>query len=76
MKFQFQKQLEVLEKQKKAYQDKIELARMELGVLKEALAAQGVTFASDGYISNYYSALQAKLNHTNEVIARYNNMIY
>lgn len=68
------KQLEVLEKQKKAYQDKIELARMELGVLKEALAAQGVTFASDGYISNYYSALQAKLNHTNEVIAKYNNM--
>lgn len=68
------KQLEVLEKQKKAYKDKIELARMELGVLKEALAAQGVTFASDGYISNYYSALQAKLNHTNEVIAKYNNM--
>lgn len=68
------KQLEVLEKQKKAYQDKIELARMELGVLKEALTAQGVTFASDGYISNYYSALQAKLNHTNEVIAKYNNM--
>lgn len=68
------KQLEVLEKQKKAYQDKIELARMELGVLKEALATQGVTFASDGYISNYYSALQAKLNHTNEVIAKYNNM--
>ena len=68
------KQLEVLEKQKKAYQDKIELARMELGVLKEALAAQGVTFADDGYISNYYSALQAKLNHTNEVIAKYNNM--
>ena len=68
------KQLEVLEKQKKAYKDKIELARMELGVLKEALAAQGVTFADDGYISNYYSALQAKLNHTNEVIAKYNNM--
>lgn len=68
------KQLEVLEKQKKAYKDKIELARMELGVLKEALAAQGVTFTSDGYISNYYSALQAKLNHTNEVIAKYNNM--
>lgn len=68
------KQLEVLEKQKKAYKDKIELARMELGVLKEALTAQGVTFASDGYISNYYSALQAKLNHTNEVIAKYNNM--
>lgn len=68
------KQLEVLEKQKKAYKDKIELARMELGVLKESLAAQGVTFASDGYISNYYSALQAKLNHTNEVIAKYNNM--
>lgn len=68
------KQLEVLEKQKKAYKDKIELARMELGVFKEALAAQGVTFASDGYISNYYSALQAKLNHTNEVIAKYNNM--
>lgn len=68
------KQLEVLEKQKKAYKDKIELARMELGVLKEALVAQGVTFASDGYISNYYSALQAKLNHTNEVIAKYNNM--
>jgi TP901 family phage tail tape measure protein len=67
-------QLEVLEQQKAAYQEKIALAKEEANELRNSLALQGVTFGSDGYISNYASALQAKLSYVNSVIAQYNAM--
>ena len=67
-------QLDILEKQKEAYQDKLEIAKMEAGAIKSILAAQGVTFDSDGAIANYFTAMQAKLNYVNQVIAKYNNM--
>ena len=68
------KQLDILEKQKEAYQDKLEIAQMEAGAVKSILEAQGVTFDADGAIANYFSAMQAKMNYVNEVIAKYNNM--
>lgn len=68
------KQLDILEKQKEAYQDKLEIAKMEAGAVKSILEAQGVTFDADGAIANYFSAMQAKMNYVNEVIAKYNNM--
>lgn len=67
-------QLDILEKQKEAYEDKIALAQQEAKELRGTLAAQGVQFGADGYISNYASALQAKLDYTNSIIARYNSM--
>ena len=68
------KQLDILEKQKEAYQDKLEIARMEAGAMKSILEAQGVTFDADGTIANYFTAMQAKMNYVNEVISKYNNM--
>lgn len=68
------KQLKVLEKQKEAYQEKLEIAKMEANAYKDILKAQGVTFDADGAISNYYAAMQAKLNYVNSVINKYNNM--
>lgn len=68
------KQLEILEKQKEAYKEKLEIAKMEAGALKSVLAGQGATFDSDGLIANYYSLMDAKLKQVNDVIAKYNNM--
>lgn len=68
------KQLDILEKQKDAYQAKLEIAKAEAQEVKNSLAMQGVTFDSDGYISNYASALQSKLNYVNSIIAQYNAM--
>lgn len=68
------KQLVILERQKKAYQEKINIAKQEMSELQTTLSAQGVTFGDDGYILNYMSALQAKLDYTNSVIESYNSM--
>lgn len=68
------KQLDILQKQKQAYADKIELAKMEAGAYKTALEAYGATFDKDGQISNYFSFLDSELQQANDVIARYNNL--
>lgn len=68
------KQLDILEKQKQVYEDKIELAKQEAGAFKESLKGFGVTFNEDGQISNYALALQKQLEATNDVIARYNSL--
>lgn len=68
------KQLEILEKQKDAYSEKLSIAKAETQELKDALSLQGVSFDSDGYISNYSTALQAKLDYVNNLIAQYNAM--
>lgn len=68
------KQLNILEKQNKAYEQKIALARQEKRKLKGSLQSSGVTFDSSGQIANYQSALQAQLNYVNSVIDNYNRM--
>lgn len=67
-------QLDILEKQKATYKEKLNIAREEQKELRDSLSSQGVTFDSDGYISNYASTLQSKLNYTNSIIAQYNAM--
>ena len=67
-------QLKILEKQKAAYEAKLEIAKAEAQELKNILASQGVSFDADGYMTNYASALQAKLDYVNSVIAQYNSM--
>ena len=67
-------QLDILEKQKAAYEVKLQLAKAEAQELKNLLAMQGVAFDSNGYVTNYTSALQTKLDYVNSVIAQYNAM--
>ncbi len=67
-------QLDILEKQKAAYEVKLEIAKAEAQELRNMLAMQGVSFDSDGYMNNYASALQSKLDYVNSVIAQYNAM--
>lgn len=68
------KQLDILEQQKKAYKDKIELAKGEANELRNSLKGKGVQFDPNGMISNYASAYQAQLNYVNSVIDAYNKM--
>lgn len=69
------KQLDILEKQKDAYQAKIELAKQEKNELYETLKAQGVQFnGTNGAISNYAAALTNQEAYVNSVIAKYNAM--
>lgn len=67
-------QLDILEKQKDAYAVKLSIAKAEAQELRNSLAMQGVSFDADGYMSNYASALQSKLDYVNSVIAQYNAM--
>lgn len=67
-------QLDILEKQKAAYEVKLQIAKAEAQELRNVLAMQGVAFDSNGYMTNYASALQAKLDYVNSVIAQYNAM--
>ena len=67
-------QLDILEKQKAAYQVKLDIAKAEAQELRNMLAMQGVSFDSEGYMTNYANALQSKLNYVNSVIAQYNAM--
>ena len=67
-------QLDVLEKQKAVYENKIKLEKEEAEELKTALSGQGATFDSEGYLTNYTQVLQQKLNWVNSVIDLYNAM--
>lgn len=67
-------QLDILEKQKAVYQVKLDIAKAEAQELRNMLAMQGVSFDSEGYMTNYANALQSKLNYVNSVIAQYNGM--
>ena len=67
-------QLDILEKQKDVYEEKIQLLKMEQGELQRALAAEGARFNADGTIANYQQFLQSKLNELNKVISNYNKM--
>ena len=68
------KELEILEKQADAEHRKLLLLQNERDTLKETLKGDGVLFDSEGDISNYNAALDAKLAALNEMINRYNAM--
>lgn len=68
------KELDILEKQKKAYKDKLKIAKEEQKELQKSLKADGVKFNSDGTIANYEKALQAQENALNKLIDKYNKL--
>lgn len=67
-------QLSILQHQTEAYQDKIDLAKKEASMYRSNLASQGITFDSDGNVSNYIAAMQGKQNYLNSLISKYNSM--
>ena len=69
-----QEQLDLLEKQKKAYGEKIEIAEIQSGAYKSALKQEGVTFDADGNITNYFNIMKTKLDNVNKMITKYNGM--
>lgn len=67
-------QLDILEQQKAVYENKIRLEKDEANELRNTLAAEGATFDSEGYLTNYTAILQAKLDYVNNLIDQYNAM--
>ena len=68
-------QLKLLERQAKAYQMKIQLAKQEQAEIQNTLKAQGVLFdQTNGQISNYSTILGIKLDQVNLVIQHYNSL--
>jgi hypothetical protein len=65
-------QLSIIQQQKQAYQEKINLANQEAQKQKEILAGYGVQFDASGQISNYTEAFNANLAYTNGVISAAN----
>lgn len=65
-------QAEILEQQVKWQKEKLELQQQEASELQGKLAAYGVQFDSEGYISNYKEAYYAQLNKYNSAIDAYN----
>ena len=54
--------------------EKIDIARGEMGELRQQLEGKGVQFNSDGTIANYAAAYDAQLAYVNSIIDRYNSM--
>lgn len=67
-------QLGVLQAQTEAYKEKIELAKKEAALYRSNLASQGVSFDSQGNVTNYIAAMQGKQDYLNSLIAKYNAM--
>ncbi len=67
-------QLDVLEKQKAVYENKIRLEKDEANELRNVLSAQGATFDSEGYLTNYTNILQVKMDQVNNLIDLYNSL--
>ena len=68
------KQLNYLNNQIDATNQKIFIAQGEAAGLRTQLAAAGVSFNSDGTISNYAQAYNSQLNYVNSLIAKYDSM--
>ena len=68
------KELDILEKQKKVYKEKLDIAKQEQKELQNSLKSGGIKFNSDGTISNYEAALQAQENALNKLIDKYNKL--
>ena len=66
------KELEIIEKQKKAEEDKLNILRNEANTLKDKLSKSGVAFDGED-ITNYEDILAKKLSEVNQVIAKYNS---
>lgn len=65
-------QANILEQQVKWQKEKLELQRQEASELQGKLAAYGVQFDTDGYISNYKDVYYDQLNKYNAAINAYN----
>ena len=65
-------QADILEQQVKWQQEKLQLEREEANELQGKLAAYGVQFDTDGYISNYKDVYYDQLNKYNAAINAYN----
>lgn len=68
------KQLDILEKQRDVYKEKLKIAKAEQRELQNALKKEGVAFNNDGTIKNYMQILQAKQDEINRLINQYNGM--
>ena len=68
------KQLQTLDKQIDATNQKIVIAQGEAAELRNKLSDYGTTFNADGTIANYAQVYQAQLNYVNSLIAQYNAM--
>ena len=68
------KQLDLLNDQIDATNEKVRIAQGEAQELRNKLGASGVTFNSDGTIANYAQAYQSQLNYVNSLIYQYNSM--
>lgn len=68
------KELDILEKQKKVYKEKLDIVKQEQKELQKSLKSDGVKFNSDGTISNYEKALQAQEDALNKLIDKYNKL--
>lgn len=68
------KQLETLDRQIDATNEKIRIAQGEAGELRNKLSGYGTTFNADGTIANYTQVYQSQLNYVNSLIAQYNSM--
>ena len=68
-------QVNLLEKQIKAYKTKIYLANQEGQELQYSLSQQGVLFdRNTGAITNYASIMEHKLDQVNDIISYYNSL--
>lgn len=67
-------QLKVLNKQRDAYEAKLELERQERDQLQATLKKQGAKFDPNGDISNYATLTSTALSDLNKEIAKYNAM--
>ncbi len=68
------KQLQTLDRQIDATNEKIRIAQGEAAELRNKLSRYGTTFNADGTIANYTQVYQSQLNYVNSLIAQYNSM--
>lgn len=68
------KQLAILEKQRDAYKQKIQLAKQEAAEIRNSLAGYGASFDANGEISNYAALMTQAQKNLNDVIGWYNGL--
>ena len=68
------KQLAILEKQRDAYKQKIQLAKQEAAEIRNSLAGYGASFDANGEISNYAALMVQAQKNLNDVIGWYNGL--
>ncbi len=68
------KQLQLLDEQIDATNEKIGIANGEVQELQNKLTSRGITFNPDNTIANYALVYQQQLDYVNSIIDNYNNM--